>query len=327
MNVIAPAPQPPAATEQMEADEQAIRAEALKIKEDEGLTHPQIAKLVGLPVGTLSNWLGGTYGGNGEKITSQVRVWLTSREARAQVAPLNIKSPAFLLTSVSKEVMDACLYAQVVGEFTVIIGSPGVGKTKGLEEHRRGSSNVWLVTAEPAIKTASALLQDICIEMGIVERSATRVPRAIGRFVDGKGGLLIIDEAQFVTTEALEQLRCLNDRYGLAIIICGNESIVSRLEGVSNSNSQLYSRAGTRVRIPGGRVADADIIIDAWGVSDEKESAFLRALAKKPGAIRNIDKVMKRANVLAAGAGQDRTVEHLRAAWMNLAPDGSVRAG
>jgi DNA transposition AAA+ family ATPase len=307
-------------------DHDALRAECRRLQEA-GTPLTDQAKEAGIKYGTFTNWVGGTYAGDNAAIATDVKRWLDSRQQRKQVTKLNVTSPPFQPTPTSREVMTTCMYAQALKDFGLIVGPPGGGKTSGLKQYRAENPNVWLVTVEPLIKTASAIMQEICTVMGVNERSPTRLPRAIGRFTEDKQGLLMVDEAQILDVAALEQLRALNkDGEGLAIVICGNEGIVPKLEGLSRSNSQLYSRVGGRNCLKVAQPGDMEMMIAAWGVSDADEDKYLRGIAAKPGHLRNIDKTMKRANVLAAGDGVERSIVHLRRAWANLAPDGSARS-
>lgn len=287
----------------------------------------KMAEESGIAYGTLTNWLNGTYQGNNDNVAVKVKAWLENRASRSQVATLNVTSPAFQMTPTAEELWTTCMYAQALKDFGVIVGPAGVGKTTLLKQYKATNPNVWLVTIEPLIKTATAMMQEICSVMGVVEKSTTRLPRAIRRFTEDKQGLLIIDEAQHLDVAALEQLRALNaDGEGVAVVICGNIGIISKLEGLSKSNDQLYSRVGGRKVLRGAQGGDMEKIIAAWGVSDPEEAKFLAKIASKPGHLRNLDKCMKRANVLAAGEGAARNLTHLRAAWSNLAPGGSVRS-
>lgn len=306
-------------------DQDALREQCNELAQS--VTKKAMAEEAGIAYGTFTNWLGGTYQGDNDGVARKVKLWLDNRRQRSQVAMLSVVSPPFQRTPTAGEVQTVCMYAQALRDFGCIVGPPGGGKTWALKDYRKNNPNVWLVTVEPLIKTASAIMQEIGTVMGLQEKSTTRLPRAIGTFTEDKQGLLIVDEAQILDVAGLEQLRALNkDGEGLAIVICGNVGILSKLEGLSKSNAQLYSRVGGRKLFNGSTQDDISAILAAWGVGDAREDAFLRVIAAKPGHLRNIDKCLKRANVLANGQGVPRTVEHLKAAWSNLAPDGSARS-
>lgn len=307
-------------------DHTALRARCMALLSD-AFNRKDISSEAGIAYGTFTNWLNNTYQGDNDAVSAKVKLWLDNRQQRSQVTRLNVISPAFQPTPTAREVQTTCIYAQALKDFGLIVGPSGGGKTTALKRYRVENPNVWLVTVEELTKTATAIMQEICTVMGVVERSPTKLPRAIRRYTEDKQGLLIVDEAQILDVAALEQLRALNDDgEGLAIVICGNEGIVAKLEGLSKSNAQLYSRVGGRKCLKGAQIADMDMMIAAWGVTDDQEAAYLRGIAAKPGHLRNIDKCMKRANVLAAGDDVSRSIHHLRKAWANLAPDGSARS-
>jgi len=66
-------------------------------------------------------------------------------------------------------------------------------------------------------------------------------------------GLLVVNEAQHLTTKALEGLRSLRDATGTGLALVGSDKLYDRLTGGSRSSDfpQLFSRIGKRVRLPG----------------------------------------------------------------------------
>ena len=57
------------------------------------------------------------------------------------------------------------------------------------------------------------------------------------------------------------------------------------------------------------------MLIDAWKVTDSDEVKLLTAIALKPGALRRMTKCLQLASMLAAGAGEARSIKHIEAAW------------
>src|SRR3546814_13135096 len=60
---------------------------------------------------------------------------------------------------------------------------------------------------------------------------------------------------------------------------------------------------------------DMCALIKAWGVTNADEIRLLKAIAAKPGALRAMTKVLQLTTMLAAGAGAERNIRHIKAAW------------
>ena len=297
-----------------------IRARVREIMEAEGLSQADVARLTGVAYGTFTGWLAGTYAGRNDKIAGDIQIWLAAREEQRQASSKITAAPDFLKTPTAAEILDMLTYAQVMPDIVVVAGGAGIGKTLTVEHYKGTAPNVWIVTMEPCTRTVYPMLGAIAEEMDVGERVMTKLSRAIGRKVKGTGGLLIVDEAQHLDSKALDQLRSLHDRYRIGIALVGNELVYSRLEGEGRTPgfAQLFSRIGMRHTQAAPKTADMCVLIKAWGVEDAEEIKLLKAIARKPGALRGMTKVLQVASTLASGAGEARTIKHLKMAWERL---------
>ncbi|MDE1149680.1 MAG: AAA family ATPase [Azospirillaceae bacterium] len=299
-------------------DPDAVRSHVREALAEDKISQAEGARRAGMAESTFAAWLAGTYKGNNDKATADAQRWLDARRSQKVAAATVMASPAFVETETALEFIGAMQYAQIAADLTTIVGVPGVGKTRAGEAYQARTPHVWLVTMTPTTSKPSAMLAEICAEMDIPEKSSTKQARAIGRFVKGKGALLIVDEAQHLRPEALDELRALNDRYGLGIVVMGNLTVVSRLEGKKADYAQLYSRVGVGLTCLKPRDGDVAALIGAWGVQDPEEVAFLTTVARKPGALRALDKTMRLAGTLAAGTSEARGMRHLKGARSKL---------
>jgi DNA transposition AAA+ family ATPase len=306
-------------------DEQidAIRAEAKRVVAEHYPSQAAAARDAGIAESTFAALLAGTYAGKMETQIPKLQAWLASRAERAKTAATLPKAPAFQLLPSSQKILSALTWAQVAPAFVPIIGAPGVSKTTTSEHYQATNPNVWMVTVTPSTASASALLAEICVTMDIDERSTTRMSRAIGQRVKGGiQGLIIIDEAQNLTVAALEEARALVDRFKVGVGLLGNRSIHAKLYGKGQeSHGQLFSRASIKPKLVAPMAGDICQMVAAWGVTEADEIKLLKAIGKKIGALRNLDTVMKLASMLAAGAGQTRSLAHIRAAWEQIDVD------
>lgn len=297
-----------------------IRARVRAVMEAEGLSQTDVARESGIAYGTFTGWLAGTYQGKNDRVAGEVQIWLSSRVERKRQATIMPREPGFQMTPTAGEILDMLAYAQMVPGIVVSAGGAGIGKSSSAMQYAATNPNVWLVTMEPCTHSVYPMLGAIAEAMSITEKVQTKLSRAIGRKVHGSGGLLIIDEAQHLDTKALDQLRSLHDLYGVGIALLGNKDVYSRLEGEGRSAgfAQLFSRIDMRMSQAKPKAGDMCALIKAWGVEDKEEIKLLKAIAGKPGALRGMTKVLKLATMLATGAGEGRTIKHIKAAYDRL---------
>lgn len=303
-------------------DMEQMRERVRNIMENEGKSQADIARETGVAYGTFTGWLAATYQGNNDRVAGEVQIWLSAREDKKRHTKKVPRVPGFQMTDSAASFLDCLSFAQLMPEITVIAGGAGLGKTSAITHYGQNNPNVWIATVDPSSASIHGMLTELCEVMDIQEKSPTKLAKAIVRKVEGSGGLIIVDEANHLETKALDQLRSIYDRakgsVGLALV--GNESVYSRLDGQGRKANfaQLFSRIGVRVTQSRPKPKDMCVLIKAWGVEDAEEIKLLKAIGRKPGALRQMTKTIQLASMLAAGAEEDRTIKHIKAAWERL---------
>lgn len=279
----------------------------------------QSASLAGVAESTFHMFLSDKYTGNNANVAETLKKWLaaeTEREKRPAVAQLG-----FVATPTATAFMDVLQHAQTVPDLVVVMGAPGVGKTTAARAYRDRSPNVWMVTARPSCASTHAMLEQICTELNVQEASPTKRNAAIVRRVRGTRGLLIIDEAQHLTPEALDELRSLHDLGEVGLALLGNESVYARLSGGGKRAefAQMHSRVGMKLHRRKPLAGDIDMLLDASGVQGDAQRKLLKAEAGKPGALRGVAKAWRLAQMAALGDGADAVEdEHVQRAIAQL---------
>ncbi|MBW6399963.1 AAA family ATPase [Roseomonas sp. HJA6] len=309
----------------------AIRVRVRAVMADRKITMAEIARRMQLPYGTFTNWMGGTYKGRNERVAEQVLSWLNSLETQERTRAMQPRAPAFVLTKTAEAILATLEHGQYTPEMVVITGIPGVGKTSAARWHASRNPNVWMVTAEPAMSSPNALLHALNDELRVEPAgvSALRMSRSLMRKMAGSQGLILIDEAQHLTSPTLDQLRSFFDIAGVGIALMGNEHVYARLEGGARSAqyAQLFSRIGMPLRRPRVLKDDIEALLDAWGVQGAAERKLLHQIARKPGALRNVNKVVRMAHMLAGGDGAEAMGEgHIAMAWDRLSGGAALQA-
>lgn len=312
-------------------DIEAVRARVRAVMADRKMAMTDVSRQVGIPYGTFSSWMGGTYKGRNGHLAEQTLHWLSGLEAADRTRALAPRAPAFVPTPTANEILATLEHAQHMPEMVVITGAPGVGKTSTGRWYAARNPNVWLLTAEPAMSSPRALMDELAEAIGLQERglSSQRLSRTLARRMTGSNGLILIDEAQHLTSQTLDQLRMFHDLASIGIALMGNESVYARLEGGTRAAqyAQLFSRVGMRLQRPRALKGDVDSLLDAWGIPGKQERALLLAIAKKPGALRNLTKVVRVAHMLAGAEGAEAVGEnHIRMAWERLSSGAALTA-
>lgn len=228
-----------------------IREQVKEVIRTEDITRRQVASESGIPYGTLTPFLGGTYAGDGSRVAQSLVIWISSRAKRQAVRAAVAPAPRFVATPTSADIMRVLAHGQHMPDMVVVIGAPGTGKSSAACEYTRTNPNVWKLVAEPSINSVRSLLGALAHLIGAYDvHSQYRIARSIMQKFQGSGGLLIIDEAQHLSSAMLDQLRTFHDQAGVGIALVGNEAVVSRLEGGRKASeyAQLFSRVGMRLK-------------------------------------------------------------------------------
>lgn len=302
-------------------DTDQLRERVRGVMEAEGLSQATVAKEAGLSSSVMSQWLAAEYNGDNNKVASKIVVWRNRREETRKIEAVMPAAPAWIEMPTARKIYDVLAYAQSAGDIGVVYGGAGLCKTTTVRHYQRGSSNVWLVTATPATANHSALLEEIAIALGLRDfpLHAPKLQRAIIASLHATKGLLIIDEAQHLTKQALETARSIYDRMNgdVGLGFSGNTSVYGRMYGGGNNGfAQLFSRVGKRLALGRPMAGDVHAMAAAFGIKGNEERQELEGIANRPGALRMVMKTVRLASVFAAGAAVKAM--HIRRAYHDL---------
>ena len=297
-----------------------LRAEiGALMRADKKLTQAEIARQSGVNQGIISAWLAGTYSGNNDAAETKLTRWVDAYKERQVSARLLPEAPTWVATPSGKRISSALSYAQIAADIAVIYGGAGLGKSTAIFEYQRAYPNVFIATMTPATTGVVPCLEEIAEALGIRDPSggARKIQRDIIARLRGSQGLLIIDEAQHLTVQALDAVRSLHDVTGVGLALVGNEAVYARMTGGNRAAylDRLYSRIGKRVRLTKPTAKDIDALIVAWGIKSKESQKALHEIAAKPGALRGLTKVLRLASMVSDGR---ITAEDIKKAWRDL---------
>lgn len=214
------------------------------------------------------------------------------------------REPARIETSVTREVNAAISRAREFSVMVDISAPSGSGKSEGVEEYiakvRKAEGfecPVWKLTLKPSHGTTKALLELIareCVGSSHENRSESRIFDEIMNATEGRGGVLIIDEAQQMGDAKnmhgiamITTLRAFVDAKAFGVVLLGNNEIYRRLS--KENVFQILGRMNPwRVNIKGATEEDIDNLIRAWGVLGKSERALCHEIVKKGGGLHRL---------------------------------------
>lgn len=281
----------------------------------------EVARRSGVPIATLSQYLAGKYQGVTANVTTRLVRWLDGVDEMAQATAAIPLAPGFLMTPTAKQITDTLIYAQAMPEMVIITTGAGMGKSMTCQFFADTRAHVFMVTMRPTTSTVHGLLQELAVALDVPERNPARLDRAIGEKLrrNGRHTLLVIDEAQNLNDNAVNQLRFFLDVFGCGIALVGNKELYGRFGStkVDPAYAQLHRRIGKRYQRMAPTDQDIAILVEAWGITDPAIVRLANALGRKPGALSQVSKTLTLAGMYAAGEGRNIAAEDVKSAIQN----------
>ncbi|MBB8029184.1 AAA family ATPase, partial [Escherichia coli] len=181
-----------------------IRAGLRTLVDNGETTMTRIAKESGVSLSAVSGFMNDKYNGNMETIGDILELWLEDYHRAAELP----EPPRFVETRTARQIWTSMRFASLTESISVICGNPGVGKTEAAREFRRTNNNVWMITITPSCASVLECLTELAYELGMNDAPRRKGPlsRALRRRLEGTQGLVVIDEADHLGAEVLEEL-------------------------------------------------------------------------------------------------------------------------
>jgi len=212
-------------------DEQAQRL-VIKIVDylnNKQLTKAWLAMVSATKMATLSQLINGKYPSPPQHMLQTLWSSCENRDDRNK-----INSVPFVEATLFKLIVAACKFARTLRCFSVITASPGVGKTRSLEEYTALTNNVILIKPNPMMSQGALLDQLVKATHAIVQsgsqyKKGSREERFIAVYEALKGTdyLLILDEANTVSSGAIETLRRIRDNAQVGVVLVGTQQLTN----------------------------------------------------------------------------------------------------
>jgi len=226
------------------------------------ISQSRCASQIGVSPAKLSQWLAGKYPGDVADVDIRVHEYL-SRETERATSHRWVSQ--FVETTNSRNIDALCRLAHLDGEICVCTGEAGTGKTEAVRRYAaQNKGAVILVEVDPTY-SRQTMLRKLHQEVGLSGTGAIdrMFDDCVAKLKD-TGRLLIVDEAEYLPTLALDILRRLHDHTGIGIALIGLPKLIEVMRGMYRDNAQIYSRAGHYLKLTTLTVDDTAHIAAAY---------------------------------------------------------------
>lgn len=202
-----------------------------------GLTQSNLSRSIGVSTAAVSQFLGGTYKGDVKGLESKINDFINNYSFKDVIDEIEIvKTHDFVTTHF---IIDEAIISK---EMAVVYGKAGCGKTTSIKEYIKTHPEAVLVEAIPGMGMKS-VLSEICSKIGVqTGKQSEEMIRDIAKEFSRREAVLIIDEAENLTTKTLEAIRRIWDFSSVPTVLVGTPALLNNLKGRNGELLQLYSR-------------------------------------------------------------------------------------
>ncbi|MEY2686650.1 MAG: hypothetical protein RL375_848 [Pseudomonadota bacterium] len=151
-------------------------------------------------------------------------------------------TPGYVEGSVHKLAFVVADRTRKAANFGVLCGHVGVGKTRTLKEYSARRPQTLMVEANPQM-TAGSLLIELLEQLAVtVPAGMDRKFQALTKALAGTNYLLIVDEAENMSGQALHYLRRIRDKAGVGVVLAGTPKLQALIKPEHGQFDQIRSR-------------------------------------------------------------------------------------
>ncbi|GAB2022101.1 hypothetical protein RyT2_11750 [Pseudolactococcus yaeyamensis] len=294
----------------------------------EGLSQVKGAKLIGISDGALSQYRREKYSGDILAIEAKIEVWLGLAEEQSAIELSNAAYKvvnAYVATEISSNVYNMLRMCHQTKGIMMAYGDAGIGKTSAaVRYYRENPNNVIYLNVSPSSSTLRGFLTLLAQQLRVpAHRNTQMISQDISDKLKGAGKLIIIDEAQHLHSNTLEEIRSfaepdvLSGMSEVGIVFIGNDIVHNKLIGKQQAEfAQLFSRIKMRRRFETKHISKDDIkkmfpLLAEKGAN--KELDFLLSIAQSTRGLRTAVNVYNNAVAM-----RDVSYQSLYAMYRNM---------
>lgn len=216
-------------------DQERVRAVGAWLEEHKQ-SRAWLARKARLSSGTVSSMLAGKYPSPPTELLDQMLAVIEVESERLAT------TPGYVDGSVNRLVTVVCDRTRQHGTFGMLTGSVGVGKTRGLKEYAKRRPQTVLIESDPQM-TPGVLLVQLLAALNVPAPSSLDGKfSAACKALKGTNVLLIVDEAEDLTTYALHYVRRLRDKAQIGVVLSGTQRLADLIKPINGQFDQIRSR-------------------------------------------------------------------------------------
>lgn len=249
-----------------------------------------VAKGVGVSSAMISQWRQGKYMGNNDKVDAKIAAYLQRELGKLSKPEL---TQVFVNTTTAQKMFEMLRLVHLKRENGLLYAQAGTGKTTTIRHYAQQYPDVILIEVD-VTDTPSVLLKNIAKKIGTsTSGSLNDIKEGILEKLTDSGRMIIVDEAEQLSTKSLEILRRLHDKAGIGLVLVGMPRLLSNLLGKRGELAQLYQRIGLHLPLP-DKVANNELAqIARTTLPSLPESALKELVLMAHGSPRRLWKAMK----------------------------------
>lgn len=253
------------------------------------ISQAQASKAIGMSGATVNLWMQGKYSGDNTMLEYKVQSYLEREQERLKLGKLE---HVLVNTATTEKIMNFLSASHTTCENALLYGNAGMGKTTALRHYVKQHTGAILIEAMPTY-TPAVVLKTIAKKIGVtVSGSLNDINEAILAKISQSGRLIIVDEAENLSTKSLEILRRLHDQAEVGLVLAGMPRLKANLMGRHGELAQLFSRVGYVLELP-ERVANDELAQIVRATLPSLEDNLLKDMVKRAeGSPRRLWKMM-----------------------------------
>ncbi len=242
--------------------------------EQTGMKGASIARSIGLSTGTVSL----VRTGKADQVSEE-----NIKKFEHFIKNYSLKSESGAATGTTHTTRDLTMAHFLVDEVIVaecmgcILGKAGSGKTTAMKAYVESHPEAIFIETTPSI-TVKELLGEILAELGLrdVTGSNNELMKTIITHFKRSERVLIIDEAENLTTKSLETIRRIHDFSEVPTVLVGTFALLNNLKGRGGDLLQLYSRINEKYEMNGFCDDDRNALFGEMGQHIKKFTYDIR---------------------------------------------------
>lgn len=171
----------------------------------------KLSDLIGVSSSVLSEWLKEAYKGDDDRICRLVDQFLAREDQQGKSTKIRAFTPIRVVVEVIMAAVTQCITRRSIG---VVTGEHGSGKTSFLLWYAERHEGAVLITCNNLDRDQKFIVDELhkVLKIGTYARHARQKMREIVAYLQShKNTIIVVDECQKLTPDALETLRSIHD--------------------------------------------------------------------------------------------------------------------